>query len=323
MSSGQPPTEGDLVTHVEGAPPPRRLLASGTGTRAGAFGPADWGLLAAVASLWGSSFLFIDIGLRSLEPGVVAAARLLLGAGALALLSRARRTVAREDLPRVALLGVIWMGVPMVLFPVAQQWIDSSVAGMINGAMPLTTVAWSVLLLRRISGRSQLAGLAVGFSGVLAVSWPVVAGSRSTALGVALVVAAVVLYGLAANLAVPLQQRYGTLPVLLRSQLAALVLVVPFGLASLPGSRWEWGPVLAMVPLGILSTGFAFAFMFTLVGRVGGPRGAIAIYFVPVVAILLGAVLLGERVPPMALAGTALVLLGAGLASRAEAGRGT
>lgn len=165
----------------------------------------------------------------------------------------------------------------------------------------------------------MLTGLAVGFAGVLAVSWPSLAGSRSTALGVALVMAAVVvLYGLAANLAVPLQQRYGALPVLLRSQLAALVLVLPFGLGSLPGSSWQWGPVLAMVPLGILSTGFAFAFMITLVGRVGEPRGAIAIYFVPVVAILLGAVLLGESIAPVSIAGTGLVLLGAGLASRAE-----
>lgn len=212
------------MTHVD----------DGIGSRTGAFGPAEWALLAAVASLAGSSFLFIDVGLRSLEPGVIAAARLLLGAGALALLSRARRAVAGEDLPRVALLGVIWMGVPLILFPVAQQWIDSSVAGMLNGAAPLTTAAWSVLLLRRLPGRAVLTGLAVGFAGVLAVSWPSLAGSRSTALGVALVMAAVVLYGLAANLAVPLQQRYGALPVLLRSQLAALVLVLPFGLGSLP-----------------------------------------------------------------------------------------
>lgn len=295
----------------------RRPL-TGSGSRTSAFGPAEWGLLAAVASLWGSSFLFIDLGLRSLEPGVIAAARLLLGAGALALLSRARRPVARADLPRVALLGVVWMGLPMILFPVAQQWIASSTAGMINGAVPLFAAAWSVLLLRRSPGRAQLAGLAVGFVGVLAVSWPALAGSRATALGTALVVAAVVLYGLAANLAVGLQQRYGALPVLLRAQLAALVVVLPFGLVSLPGSNWQWGPALAMVPLGILGTGFAFAFMITLVGRVGGARGSIAIYFVPVVAILLGVVLLGEPISPVAIAGTALVLLGAGLASRAE-----
>lgn len=299
-------------------PPRRRLLESGVGTRAEAFGPAEWGLLATIATLWGSSFLLIDIGLVAFDPGVIAVSRLVLGASALALFSRARRSVAREDLPRIALLGVIWMGIPMLLFPVAQQWIASSVAGMINGAMPLTTAAWSVLLLRRIPGRIHLLGLGVGFTGIAAISWPGLEGSRATALGTALAVLAVVLYGLAANIAVPLQQRYGALPVLLRAQLAALVIVGPFGVWGLPESSWAWGPAAAMVPLGVLGTGVAFVLMTTLVGRVGGPRGTVAIYFVPVVAILLGAVLLGERIAPITMVGTALVLLGAGLASRPE-----
>lgn len=73
-----------------------------------------------------------------------------------------------------------------------------------------------------------------------------------------------------------------------------------------------------MAPLGILSTGLAPAFMITLVGQIGGPRGAIATYFVPVVAILLGGVVLGESITLVSIVGTALVLLGAGLASRAE-----
>lgn len=283
-----------------------------------AFGPAEWGLLVAVAMLWGSSFLFIDLGLAAFEPGVIAMVRLLLGAGTLVLLARARRRIAREDLPRVAVLGIVWMGVPMLLFPVAQQWVDSAVAGMINGAMPLTTAAWSVLLLRRAPGRIHLAGLAVGFAGVAAIALPGLVGSRATALGTGLLVLAVVLYGLAASIAVPLQQRYGALPVLLRAQLVALVVVTPFGLWGLDGSSWSWGPALAMLPLGVLSTGVAFALMTTLVGRVGGPRGTVTIYFVPVVAILLGVLLLDERLAPTAIGGTAVVLLGAALASRGE-----
>jgi drug/metabolite transporter (DMT)-like permease len=107
--------------------------------------------------------------------------------------------------------------------------------------------------------------------------------------------------------------------VLLRAQLAALALLVPFGLWSLPGSRLAWGPALAMLPLGILGTGLAFVLMTTLVGRGGGPRGAVATYFIPVVAIVLGVVFLGERVAPAALLGTTLVLVGAWLTSRREA----
>ena len=254
----------------------RRLLEAGTGSRPEAFGAGEWLLLAAIALIWGSSFLFIDLALEAFRPGVIALARVALGAAALALVPASRRAVDREDMPRVALLGLVWMAGPLLLFPVAQQWIDSSVAGMLNGAVPLFGAAWAVVLLRRPLGRTQTLGLVVGFAGVVAISWPEVQGSRATTLGAGLVVLAVVLYGLSVNLAVPLQQRYGALPVLFRAQLAALVLLLPFGLWSLPGSRFEVGAALAMLPLGILGTGLAFVLMTTLVGRVGGPRGAIA-----------------------------------------------
>jgi drug/metabolite transporter (DMT)-like permease len=308
------------------APSRARLLSTGAGTNLGAFGAAEWGLLAVIATIWGSSFVLVEIGLRSFQPALITLLRVGLGALALSLIPRARQTrIAREDLPRVALLGVIWMGVPLLLFPIAQQWIDSSVAGMINGAMPLTTAAWSAALLGRLPRRTQAAGLVVGFCGIVAISLPEVplgqiaaSGTRETALGTGLVFVAIVLYGLSANLAVPLQQTYGSLPVLLRAQLAALVITAPFGIAALPDSEFAWAPALAMLPLGILGTGLAFVLMATLVGRVGGPRGSVAIYFVPVVAIGLGVVALGEAVHPLALLGTALVLVGAWITSRRE-----
>jgi len=295
-----------------------RLLETGGGSRTGAFGVREWLLLSSVAVIWGSSFLLMDIGLEAFRPGVIAFARVGLGVVALALFPAARRGIDRQDLPRVAFLGLIWMAVPLLLFPVAQQWIDSSVAGMLNGAVPLFGAAWAVVLLRRPLARAQTIGLVVGFAGVIAIFWPQVQGSQATTLGASLVVLAVVCYGLAVNLAVPLQQRYGSLPVLLRAQLVALVLLLPFGLWSLPGSRFEWKPALAMLPLGILGTGLALVLMTTLVGRVGGPRGAVATYFIPVVAITLGAVFLDERVASAALLGTALVVAGAWLTSRRE-----
>jgi drug/metabolite transporter (DMT)-like permease len=316
---------------------PRRgpLLSTSAGTHLDAFGGIEWALLAAVALIWGTSFLFMAIGLEAFAPGLITLARVGLGALALALVPRARRTrIHREDLPQVALLGVVWLGIPLLLFPVAQQWIDSSVAGMINAAMPLTTAVWAVVLLRRLPGRTQLIGLVVGFAGIVAVSLPEIpvgataTGTARTAVGTGLVFLAIVLYGLAANLAVPLQQRYGALPVLLRAQVAALLMVAPFGILALPDSRWAWGPALAMLPLGVLGTGLAFVLMATLVGRVGGPRGSVAIYFVPLVAIVAGVVFRAEQVHPLALLGTVLVLAGAWITSRREslppppAGRG-
>lgn len=288
------------------------------GTSQEAFGVTDWGLLTGIALIWGSSFLFMAVGLEAFEPGVITLARVTLGMAALALVPRSRRQIDRADQARVAALGFTWIAIPLTLFPIAQQWIDSSVAGMINGAVPITTAVWASLLLAHLPGRRQIVGIAIGFIGVVAIFLPEVQDSSATALGTGLVALAIVLYGLSANMAVPLQQKYGALPVLLRAQLWAMTLVVPVGLAQLPGSHWEWDAALAMLPLGVLGTGLAFFFMTTLVGRVGGTRGSVAIYFVPVVAIALGVIARDETVEPIAIIGTALVLLGAWVTSRKE-----
>lgn len=294
------------------------LPTTSHGTNREAFGTGEWGLLVGIALIWGSSFVFMAIGLDAFRPGVITLARVSLGALTLALIPRARAAIDKEDRRRVFGLGIVWIGIPLTIFPIAQQWIDSSVAGMLNGAVPITSAAWATLLLRRLPGWRQLLGIGVGLVGVLAISAPELVDSSATALGSTLVIVAVVLYGLSTNVAVPLQQKYGSLPILFNAQLAALIVVVPFGLSQIPGSTWAWSSALAMVPLGVLGTGLAFVLMTNLVGRVGGPRGSISIYFVPVVAIILGFAVRGDNIEPAAIAGTVLVLLGAWIASRRE-----
>jgi drug/metabolite transporter (DMT)-like permease len=268
--------------------------------------------------MWGSSFVFIEIGLHAFRPALVTLVRIALGAAALVAFPRARRHIAREDWPRIIVLSVVWMSLPLLLFPIAQQWIDSSLAGMINGAMPLFAAAFYALLLRHPPGRVQVVGLVVGFLGVVTILAPEAGGAATSLLGGALVLLATACYGLAANLAVPLQQRYGSLPVILRTQAVALVTVLPFGLAGVAGSRFTWSAAAAMMALGMLGTGLAFVMMAALVGRAGAARGAVAIYFIPVVATIEGALFLNESVNPVALAGVVLVLLGAWLTSRRE-----
>jgi drug/metabolite transporter (DMT)-like permease len=299
-------------------PEQESLPRTSHGTHRDAFGPTEWSLLSGAALIWGSSFVFMAIGLDAFNPGVITLARVSLGAAALAVVPKARHAIDRQDRKRVFVLGIIWIGIPLMIFPVAQQWIDSSVAGMLNGAVPITSAVFATILLRKLPGWRQLLGIGIGFFGILAISTPELADSSATALGTGLVILAVVLYGLSTNLAVPLQQKYGALPVLFNAQLAALVIVVPFGLVQIPGSTWAWPSALAMVPLGVLGTGLAFVLMTTLVGRVGGPRGSVAIYFVPIVAIALGIIVRGDSVEPVAIAGATLVLVGAWITSRRE-----
>jgi drug/metabolite transporter (DMT)-like permease len=297
---------------------PARVLASAPGSRPEAFGPVEWGLLAGISVMWGSSFLFIALGVDSFAPGIVAFARLSLGTITLALVPRARVAVGREDRGRIAMLGVLWMAIPFLLLPTAEQRISSALAGMINGAAPLFSALFASLLLRRIPGLRQIAGLVLGFGGVVTLVSPALGDGGATALGVALVLVAVIMYALAFNLAVPLQHRYGSLPVLLRAQAVALIAVTPVAVAGLPSSDWSWPSAAAMLPLGILGTGVALVAMTTLTGRAGAARGSIAIYFLPVVAVILGVVFRGESIAPASILGTAVVLAGAWLTSREE-----
>lgn len=283
----------------------------------GAFAARDWGMLAGVAVTWGGSFLLIDIGLDHLAPTLVAFGRIAFGALTLSLIPASRNPVPRSDWPQIALVGVTWMAIPFVLFAVAQQWIDSSLAGMINAATPLMVALVAALAIRQLPTRLQGAGLLLGFAGVVAISIPSV-GDGSNALGVGLVLLAAFLYGIAFNLTAPLQRRHGALPVIWRAQLVAVVLVLPAAIAGIPSSDFDVPSLLAVAALGALGTGLAFYWFASLIGSVGATRGSITIYFVPVVAIALGATLRDEALHPAALCGTALVLAGAWLTSRAS-----
>ena len=211
----------------------------------------------------------------------------------------------------------MWLTIPMTLFPVAEQWVSSSVAGMLNGALPLFSAPIAAFFLHRLPGRNQLIGIGVGFLGVVAISLPSMRGGSKTALGAALVIVALVSYGFAGNLIVPLQQRYGSIAVIWRAQMFALVFTLPYALAGVGDSSAEWKPIGAVFILGALGTGVAFVAAGTLMGRVGATRGSIIAYVIPVVALILGVVLRDEHVEAIAIAGLALVLVGAYLTSRA------
>jgi drug/metabolite transporter (DMT)-like permease len=295
------------------------MLRSAEGSHLNAFGVIEWGLLAAVALIWGSSFLLIAEGLEAYSPGLVTWVRLTLGMLTLLLFPAARRPLDRRDWPQIAALALLWMAIPFLLFPIAQQWISSSLAGMLNGGAPLFAAVVAALLLRRLPGKAQLTGLFVGFIGVVLLTvFGVEAPASSTVLGIALVIVAVACYGFAVNIAVPLQQRYGSLPVLLRALAIASAVTAPFGLAGLGTASPAWLPTLSLVGLGVLGSGLAFVAMTNLVGRAGATRGAVAIYFIPIVALVLGVAVRGETVTVPALVGIGLVLVGAYVTSRRD-----
>ena len=104
-----------------------RVLSTSHGTHRGAFAPVDWALLTSIGTIWGSSFLFMAIGLESFEPGLVTWLRILFGVAVVGVLPRARRTsIAREDLPALFVVAISWVAIPFTLFPLAQGSVNSA-----------------------------------------------------------------------------------------------------------------------------------------------------------------------------------------------------
>ena len=197
------------------------------------FGVFDWLLLAAAATIWGSSFLFMDVALDAEHPGLITWLRPVFGLAAVACFPAARRPVERSDRGRLLILGITWMAFPFTLFPLAQQWIDSSVTGMLNSAMPVATVLVGAAAFGVAVQRPQVLGVAVGIVGIFMIGLPTARGGDTSALGVVLVVLAVSSYGLAVNIAGPLQRKYGSLAVLSRVLGVAVVATTPFGIYGL------------------------------------------------------------------------------------------
>jgi len=285
----------------------------------GRFQPLDWVLFVLPGLIWGSSFFLIAIGLESMSPGLITPLRVLLGFATLSFLPASRAPVPRDAWPRIALLGVLWLAVPLTLFPYAEQHVSSSVTGMLNGGMPVFALLVASTIHRRLPSRGQVSGILVGLVGVVLIALPTIGEGSSSASGVAMILVAVVMYGFAINVAAPLQRSHGALPVLWRAEMVALVLLAPLGVASLDESDFAWRSALAVLVLGVLGTAVAHALAATLAGRAGATRASATTYVMPVVSLSLGTVVGGEHVAVLAIVGSGLALAGAAILGRSAA----
>ena len=276
----------------------------------------DWLLVTLPGIIWGASFLFIAEGLKVVGPKGVTFVRILVGFLTLTLVPAARRPVAKTDRGGTALLGLLWMAFPLSMFPFAEQRVSSALTGMLNAAVPLFAAIVAAVLARQLPSRGVTSGLAVGMTGAVLMAWPTVHEGRSSMVGVLLILAALVSYGFAINLARPLQQRNGALPVIWRAQAAALLLTAPLGISDLLHARLATGPVLALLALGVLGTGVAYVVIAIAAGRVGSTRASATAFLIPPVALLLGVLVRLEHVAALSILGAAVCVSGAWLMNR-------
>jgi drug/metabolite transporter (DMT)-like permease len=278
---------------------------------------------AATALIWGTSFLFIKVAVGQLSPGYLALGR--VGLGAVTLL--AVLAVVRQALPRdprlwghLAVLAVFANTVPFTLFGYAEQRVSSVLAGIWNAAAALTTLAVTLIALpNERPTRQRVAGLVIGFVGVLVVLgvWRGVGGASLT--GQLMLFGAVACYGVGFNYARWITSRWDESGVALSAGQLLLATVQLAVLAPLlsgapPRLTGLSGAVIAsMAALGVLGTGLAFALNYHVIRVAGVTTASMVTYVAPVVAAVAGVVVLGERISWNEPVGGLVVLAGVAL----------
>jgi len=288
------------------------------------FGATEWMLSVLLAVTWGSSFLLIDIAIEHLDTRVVPFGRSLAGAVALAFFPGARDAIPRRDWPRIAILGLVWMALPFWLFPLAEKTVASSVAGMMNGGLPVVMAAVTAMWVRRLPSVQRIGAIVLGFVGIVVVAWPAIqtdttnGDSIADLRGVLFLAGALLGYAVGANVARPLQAQYSPARLLMRVQIAAALWTLPFAADGARSSDFSRSSVLAVAGLGVVGTGIAFVAFGTLLERTGLTRAMIPTYFTPIVGLVLGTLFNNETIALVSVAGMLVVIASAWMTSKPD-----
>jgi drug/metabolite transporter (DMT)-like permease len=280
--------------------------------------PADLAELVALAALWGASFLFMRLGAAEFGPVALSAVR--VGGAALVLLPllywRGQFADLRRHWRSIFVVGITNSALPFLCFSYAALSITAGLSSIFNASSPLFGAVIGWLWLKDRPTGARIAGLVIGFAGVLGLAWEK-ASFKAGGSGWAIVacLGAALMYGLSANYTKRRLQGVAPLAVAAGSQLsAALVLALPalwWWPAAMPSAR-AWTMV---VLLALLCTGVAYLMYFRLIAHVG-PANAIAVTFlIPAFAVLWGWLFLAEALTAAMVAGCAVILLGTALAT--------
>ncbi|KAA9152563.1 DMT family transporter [Amycolatopsis acidicola] len=275
--------------------------------------------LAALALMWGSSFLWIKLALTAFTPVQVVLIRTALGALVLVALCYAQRDKLPSH-PRVLrhllVAALFHNALPFLLFAIGEQTVDSGFTGVLNATTPLWTLLIAVLAgTERKLTRQRIAGLAGGFAGVLLIFAPWQA-SGVLSWGALACLAAAASYGFVNVYEGKYLSATGSSPVALAG--AQMTAASGFALLSMPAGglepvRFGVVPMVAVLVLGVFSTGVAFAVNYRLLTAEGPLAVSTVSYLMPVVSVLLGVLFLGETIGLRVLAGMVVVLGGVAL----------
>ncbi|MEV4640043.1 DMT family transporter [Actinoplanes sp. NPDC049548] len=273
-----------------------------------------------LAAIWGTSFLFIKVGVRELHPLWLTFGR--VAAGALTLLVILLLT--RDRLPRdprlwghLVVVGALGVTFPFTLFGYGEQRVSSVLAGIWNAATPLVALPLAALVFRTEPfTRRRATGIGIGFAGVMVVLgvWRGVGGTELT--GQLMCFGAAMCYAVA----IPYQKKFVAGRAGSGVSIAAAQLLMALLQLSLAAPLFAGAPpvpsslslevVLCVLALGALGTGLAFVLNFRVIRLAGASTSASVTYLMPVVATVVGVSVLGEHLRWYQPVGALIVLAG-------------
>lgn len=280
-----------------------------------------WLLFILLSLIWGSSFILMKEGLKALSAPEVAALR-MLSAGIILLPFAVQRLqqLPRRQLGLIVLSGILGSFLPALLFCVAETRINSALAGMLNALTPLFVIFIGMLLFKLRTPRIKIAGVLIGFSGMLLLvaGRPIWSGNNETVFAL-LVVLATCCYGLNVNLVNRYLKHLPSLQIaavsfgaLIPAALLVLAMQGFWTKIKLPGVAW---PIGAAVLLGVAGTAVATILFYQLLKRAGPLFSSMVTYGIPFVALGWG-LLAGETITALQLTGLLIILSGVYLANR-------
>jgi drug/metabolite transporter (DMT)-like permease len=278
-------------------------------------------MLATVAFLWGASFLFIKVAVRELDPATLILGRVGLGALTLAaivpFMVGGRRTVGeiRRNAGWLVVVALVNIAVPFWLLSWGETRIDSGLASIIQGSVPIfnAVVAFGFFREVRVTG-ARLVGVGMGFVGVALL---VGAQPGGKVLGAIAVVGMALCYAVGQLLA---GRHLAAVPppvVALATTGIAAIAALPLGVAEAPHHAPGWKVIGSVVALAVPGTAIAFLLFYAIIAGAGAAYASLVTYLVPPIALVYGAIFLGERFGAAALGGLALILGGVALGAGA------
>ncbi|SFA70254.1 Threonine/homoserine efflux transporter RhtA [Collimonas sp. OK607] len=271
-----------------------------------------------LAAVWGASFLFMRVGTPEFGPVPLIALR--VGIAALVLLPVLRSAVARAHVRKKAwpllVVGVTNSALPFSLFAYSTLYVNAGFDAVLNATVPLWTGLIAFVWLKAPMSRPQVIGMLVGMAGVIVLVWDKIGeGQPGVWLATGAVLLATLSYGFAINYSKTRLAGVPPLVVASGSQLAATLVLLPLAFLywpAAPVSATAWYAVLA---LGVVCTGFAYAIFYRLLDRVGSAYAASVTFLIPIFGVIWGAVFLKEAVTVSMILGCLIILFGTALAT--------